>query len=300
MDGIAPSRSAALESDSRFYWGPICKRGHEGIRYAKTAACLQCAKEAGRARPPGRKSGARYSPEQGARYRAANQDKIIAERRRRHERDRAARAPGIAARKSAQAVARAQREAARQAARQPRLLLSDEERVIRRLTYDRAKAAKRRAIKRGSVGGIVHPLQLAALLALQGGGCAYCGDSSDLHLDHIEPVNRGGRHEIGNLQWLCATHNMGKRDKPDAEYRAIIGITSLTPWDVRAGLLRMVATLAAPAAFPPPTSISPRITAIADGHSTYIGKPCPHGHSGRRYVTSSGCVECLADRKKRL
>ena len=35
------------------------------------------------------------------------------------------------------------------------------------------------------------------------------------------------------------------------------------------------------------------------GEKTYIGKPCPHGHSGERYVRNSDCVECRRVAKRR-
>jgi hypothetical protein len=31
---------------------------------------------------------------------------------------------------------------------------------------------------------------------------------------------------------------------------------------------------------------------------TYIGRPCPHGHSGLRYKSNAGCVGCLRDRAR--
>jgi hypothetical protein len=38
--------------------------------------------------------------------------------------------------------------------------------------------------------------------------------------------------------------------------------------------------------------------ARAAGEKTYMGKPCPHGHSGLRYVIQQGCVRCLQLRRK--
>lgn len=35
-----------------------------------------------------------------------------------------------------------------------------------------------------------------------------------------------------------------------------------------------------------------RAAAMAAGRRTYMGKPCPSGHSGLRYVKQSCCVEC--------
>lgn len=66
--------------------------------------------------------------------------------------------------------------------------------------------------------------QIQTLLMLQGGQCAYCDVSDDLHLDHAIPLSRGGSNWPWNLQWLCAWHNIAKGNKTDAEYRAEIGL----------------------------------------------------------------------------
>lgn len=39
--------------------------------------------------------------------------------------------------------------------------------------------------------------------------------------------------------------------------------------------------------------------AIANGDSTYIGKPCKQGHPGVRYVRKSACVECRNEERKK-
>lgn len=37
--------------------------------------------------------------------------------------------------------------------------------------------------------------------------------------------------------------------------------------------------------------------AVACGSKTYIGSVCKRGHSGERFITSKGCVECSRDKK---
>ncbi len=45
-------------------------------------------------------------------------------------------------------------------------------------------------------------------LAVEGGErCANCGAGEKLVLDHVTPIARGGRTELGNLQLLCAECN---------------------------------------------------------------------------------------------
>jgi len=49
--------------------------------------------------------------------------------------------------------------------------------------------------------------------------CVECGSNEKIHIDHIIPVSRGGRHSIGNLQTLCASCNMSKSDMLMIEWR---------------------------------------------------------------------------------
>jgi hypothetical protein len=47
-----------------------------------------------------------------------------------------------------------------------------------------------------------------------GGKCAICGASDELHFDHIVPYSKGGTSlRAENIQLLCARHNLEKRDK---------------------------------------------------------------------------------------
>ena len=46
-----------------------------------------------------------------------------------------------------------------------------------------------------------------------GGKCAICGATDELHFDHIIPYSKGGTSlKADNIQLLCARHNLEKRD----------------------------------------------------------------------------------------
>ena len=77
---------------------------------------------------------------------------------------------------------------------------------------------RRRARKRGNGVYLVTQRDLARLLNRQGGTCAWCDASEDFHLDHIIPIARGGAHSIGNLQYLCAPHNLSKNKRTRTEW----------------------------------------------------------------------------------
>lgn len=47
-----------------------------------------------------------------------------------------------------------------------------------------------------------------------GGKCAICGATDELHFDHIVPFSRGGTSlAAANVQLLCARHNLSKHDR---------------------------------------------------------------------------------------
>jgi hypothetical protein len=46
------------------------------------------------------------------------------------------------------------------------------------------------------------------------GRCIICGDTKNLHFDHIIPFSKGGTSiKSENIQLLCAKHNLGKHDR---------------------------------------------------------------------------------------
>jgi 5-methylcytosine-specific restriction endonuclease McrA len=50
--------------------------------------------------------------------------------------------------------------------------------------------------------------------------CAYCGgNEGGLHMDHVIPLSRGGRHAIGNVLPACQSCNLSKGAKLVAEWK---------------------------------------------------------------------------------
>jgi hypothetical protein len=67
------------------------------------------------------------------------------------------------------------------------------------------------------------PLDVVAQVRKRdGNACTYCGAmGGPLHLDHVIPWSRGGRHEAGNLVVACAPCNWSKGGRTPDEWKAM-------------------------------------------------------------------------------
>lgn len=86
----------------------------------------------------------------------------------------------------------------------------------------RYHAQIRRARKLNQMGTVSSDIE-ARLYEQQSGRCAGpgCGEALDeveVHLDHVIPIARGGLHDDGNLQLLCAWCNQSKGPKLPHEF----------------------------------------------------------------------------------
>jgi 5-methylcytosine-specific restriction endonuclease McrA len=78
--------------------------------------------------------------------------------------------------------------------------------------------AKRRAAEASGVSSS----DLAAWIDSQDKVCAWCKRDcgNNYHVDHIEPLARGGAHELHNMTIACPTCNMRKNARDPAEFAA--------------------------------------------------------------------------------
>ena len=72
--------------------------------------------------------------------------------------------------------------------------------------------ARRRARKVAAPGDGLTSTQWQQFLRDSLGICAYCNERRRLTLDHIEPINEGGAHDIKNIAAACGSCNASKRD----------------------------------------------------------------------------------------
>lgn len=91
------------------------------------------------------------------------------------------------------------------------------------------RGSHRRRCRQIEAAGSFTKSQISAILKAQNFCCSYCDATENLHLDHAMPLSRGGSNWPWNLQWLCAFHNLSKRDKTDSEYRQEINLGA-GPW----------------------------------------------------------------------
>lgn len=81
------------------------------------------------------------------------------------------------------------------------------------IDQSRARRAKRRARKANAPQG--SPIEAAAYeQILRSAPCELCGSKVPIHIDHIEPLSKGGEHGWENFAGLCQSCNSRKHDKP--------------------------------------------------------------------------------------
>ena len=51
------------------------------------------------------------------------------------------------------------------------------------------------------------------------GGCAYCPRTTRLHIDHVVPLVRGGKHDISNIVPACESCNTSKGARLLSDWR---------------------------------------------------------------------------------
>jgi len=101
-------------------------------------------------------------------------------------------------------------------------LISNRERL-------RISTLKRRAIKKSTEDGTVNRESLSALKIKQNYKCYYCKEKLDFsskngtHLDHVQPLSKGGVHTLDNVVWSCRGCNLSKGAKNPIQFANEIG-----------------------------------------------------------------------------
>lgn len=180
----------------RYFTGKSCKHGHVAERYVNGWECIACnaAAEAKRRAAELEK----YREYRRARY-AANSETIKRlQRERRAANPEGARARNRGWKADNPDKARAHQKAWRSANPEKSRALDRNKRAHRRAAEGRHTAA-----------------DIAALLSKQGGKCGFCSKklTASYHVDHVQPLAKGGSNWPSNLQILCPPCNLSKHAK---------------------------------------------------------------------------------------
>lgn len=97
--------------------------------------------------------------------------------------------------------------------------LSYQRRHLKRLTTLKGKLLSKininkRKARKASVHNAPYSTEdIQALLQKFGNSCAYCGSTSNLSLDHVIPISKGGCNTLGNLLPACISCNSSKHNR---------------------------------------------------------------------------------------
>lgn len=196
--------------DARFFVGEPCRRGHS-LRYSATKACVECQSERNATY---RAANRERERQRHAAYAVANPAKCrelsLAWKRANPER--------VAAAKAEWRKANAEREsaanAARWAANKETLRKANIAWVKANPVANAANTARHSARKRNAPGRGVTAAEWESVLAGSLGLCAYCNERKPLAMEHIEPLAKGGEHDVDNIVAACKSCNSSKGTTP--------------------------------------------------------------------------------------
>lgn len=231
---IVTSRKDAKAQGLKFYFtGKPCKRGHIAERYLSTGTCIICNSDNCKARDPEKSKerchqwkiknkekvsaynqkwnaeNAELRSSLGKEWRAANKEKHTAD---------------LAAWRINNKAKAADSWKAWYAANKEKVSVSKAAWRKSNRDLSRVYIHRRRALLLNAEG--THSAQdIKDLYASQKGRCAYCKVKvgGDYHVDHIQPLIKGGRNDRENLQICCPACNLRKRDKDPIKFAQELG-----------------------------------------------------------------------------
>lgn len=195
------SRDEAIASGQQTYFtGKPCKRGHLSPRYACSRNCIPCLNDQSTSRYENNK----VVELQRAAIRYQKNKEVIKAGVKRWKELNPARKKALNDRWAAENRDKVMQSRKNWEAENPE---AHKAQVA-------AKTRRRRARKLGSIGSHTNA-QIAVLLVMQKCKCASCKASIKLayHIDHMEPLSKGGSDGIENIQLLCPPCNLRKSNK---------------------------------------------------------------------------------------
>ena len=203
---VVTRASAKASGASKYFSGKICPHGHNDDRYTINSTCVVCFSIRDRALK------AKKADQERARkrtWKADNPEKVREQGRQWYNKNRAE----VAERKRKWHLANI--EIHRQKLNEWRSENSD---------ASRSQVRNRRA-RKASAEGFHTGEDIAAIRLAQRDKCAICRKPlrDKGHVDHIEPIARGGSNWPRNLQLLCRSCNSSKSARDPVEFMQLIG-----------------------------------------------------------------------------
>jgi len=196
IEQIPPTRQSAKECGSKYYFtGMECKNGHISKRYTKHRTCFLCLKEKNQSNKV-----KTYLKE----YRSLNKEKIAKLARNFFLKDKPL-------------YYKKQKQYREKNIEKTRSLSRKRMKEWRKENPEAARALK---VTRRVVHSKVYKEDILLLLKKQKYKCINCKCcvKNEYHIDHINPIKRGGGNEIENLQVLCPTCNKRKSAKDPVDW----------------------------------------------------------------------------------
>ena len=245
-DAIISRREAYTQGLKYYFSGEPCKRGHVVERLTRNGLCSVCfklAQQSKKARSPQSKKA--QSPQSKKARSLQSEENTLSKRERnrlrsatwyaankdRHKANRDAYNAKNAERLKAWLATYTAENKDKQKARSAAWYASNKEKMSANVAAwrvenpekfrrsVRATSARRRARKL-KAGGKYTTADVQRIYKAQGGKCACCREKvgTDYHVDHIQPLAKGGSNSPSNIQILCPPCNKSKNAKDPIEF----------------------------------------------------------------------------------
>lgn len=184
-EAVISARAQAIANGDKTYLGKTCQFGHDGVRYT-TGNCVQCSAIY---------AASKAKKEYDRKYFDENADKIKERTRLYFEKNRE------------RAIERGKRWAG-----------SNKDRV--KAIKTAYKSRRRAQVAGGDSTRAIHQWEIEAKKV-----CYWCGVSckKKYHIDHYQPLSKGGRHEVANLVIACPGCNLRKSAKDPYQFAGLFG-----------------------------------------------------------------------------
>jgi 5-methylcytosine-specific restriction endonuclease McrA len=234
LEQLPRTRKEALALGATWYFsGHLCKRGHAAKRFVANRTCVDCACVHAKTRYNTNTDRLRKKSRE---YHLENRDKIISKMRAYYHDNiddaKIRHRKWLAENQDKVRNYRVANRDALQAARRARYAANPEQERLANLRWSAANPEAQRIFKHTrrarerNAGGVWTAEDIDRIGRAQKGKCASCGKriKKHFHVDHIQPLAKGGTNWPNNLQLLCPPCNLSKNARDPIEYAQSNGL----------------------------------------------------------------------------